>query len=171
MLVIECPFPQNPTCTLLPNTCCVHGIETCNLSIFMKSGKIQNLFGPHLLALLSLLPCSRFRIWISGCQTLQCLLTPRLSHPLSWLFPSCPQFYFILFLTSWSPLRSPYVASWFSAHLLSTLSAFHRSSNMFLSHSAAALRFHACMCDVFRHLVCKTCCSKLVRCSLPQLLT
>lgn len=92
MLVIECQFPQNLTYSFLPNTCCVHGIETCNLSIFMKSGKIQNLFGPHLLALLSLLPCSRFRIWISGCQTLQCLLTPRLSHPLSWLFPSRPQF-------------------------------------------------------------------------------
>lgn len=92
VLVIECQFPQNPTCSLLPNTCCVHGIELCNLSIFMKSGKIQNLFGPHLLALLSLLPCSRFRIWISGCQTLQCPLTPRLSHPLSCLFPSCPKF-------------------------------------------------------------------------------
>lgn len=92
MLVIKCQFPQNPTCSLLPNTCCVHGIELCNLSIFMKSGKIQNPFGPHLLALLSPLPCSRFRIWISGCQTLQCPLTPRLSHPLSCLFPSCPEF-------------------------------------------------------------------------------
>lgn len=119
-----------------------------------------------------LLPCSRFRIWISGCQTLQCLLTPRLSHPLSWLFPSCPQF--STSFSFWLPKTlsvPPYVASRFSPHLLSTLPAFHRSSNMFLSHSAAALRFHACMCDVFRHLVCKACGSKLVRCSLPQLLS
>lgn len=41
---------------------------------------------------------------------------------------------------------------------------------MLLSHSAAALRFHACMCDVFRHSVCKVC-SKIVRCSFPQLLS
>lgn len=168
MLVIECQFPQNPTCSLLPNTCCVHGIELCNLSIFMKSGKIQNLFGPHLLALLSLLPSSRFRIWISGCQTLQCPLTPRLSHPLSCLFPSCPKF-----STPFSfPKILPVLRMWPQnlSTLLVATPAFHRSSNMLLSHSAAALRFHACMCDVFRHSVCKVC-SKIVRCSFPQLLS
>ena len=52
-------------------------------SIFTRS-KMQNLFGPHpshLLAFLSFPSSSRFRIWISGSQTLQCPLTPRWSRP------------------------------------------------------------------------------------------
>lgn len=57
--------------------------------IFMNTRKIQNLCGPrpsHFLELLSLPPSSRFRIWISGSQTLQCPLTPRLSRPLSFIY-------------------------------------------------------------------------------------
>lgn len=121
-------------------------------SIFMNGGQTQNPFGPHLLALLSPLPCSRLRIWISGCQTLQCPLTPRLSRPLSLSFPILSTvFYIILFLTLQNPLCSSCVASRseYSLHtpssLLSPPPAFHRSSNMFLSHSTAALCSHACV--------------------------
>lgn len=57
----------------------------------MNSSKIQNLFGPHPLTSSHSSPLpssSRFRIWISGSQMLQCPLTPRLSRtPLS---PSSP---------------------------------------------------------------------------------
>lgn len=83
-------------------------------SIFMNSKKIQNLFGPHpshILVLLSLPPSSRFRIWISGSQTLQCPLTPRLSQPLFFSLP--------LFL---SPLLSPLYSCLFHSYLHALIS-------------------------------------------------
>lgn len=92
----------------------------------MNSRKIQNLFGPHpshLLALLSLPASSRFRIWISGSQTLQCPLTPRLSRPpLSpspSLFPSSLQFIYSLSLNS--HLSLIYVIHWFLPWVLPLL--------------------------------------------------
>lgn len=117
----------------------------------MNSGKTQNPFGPHLLALLSLLPCFRFRIWISGCQTLQCPLTPRLSHPLSYLFLSCPQF--STSFSFWlSKILSVVLMLPLDSSLLSTLLwAFcHHSLPFtghltFLFHFTAALCFHACV--------------------------
>lgn len=54
--------------------------------VLINGSKLQSAFGPprsQLLALLSLLslPCSsRFQIWISGSQRLQCPLPPRLSR-------------------------------------------------------------------------------------------
>lgn len=85
-----------------------------SVSIFMNSRKIQNLFGPHpshLRVLLSLPPSSRFRIWISGSQTHQCPLTPRLSLPLFFslplfLFPLSLQFIHASFMT---PYTTSYV--------------------------------------------------------------
>lgn len=139
----------------------------------MNSRKIQNLFGPHpshLLALLSLPPSSRFRIWISGSQTLQCPLTPRLSRPplslslplsphLSLIHSSlCPSFVSPMFSKSTSYIGFCltfslylFILVWTTCLFCTSPSPFwHNSSfsqvtNTYLSHSPAFLCFLACV--------------------------